>query len=397
MNILVYKDEWAYSVVNLFVDNTIYFLKKKGHIVTIIDANSSDAIKDLLDIFNTQVVDLVINFGKATNPILNDGRPLYDAANTTLLAVYVDHPAYHIPSLTENIKNFLCCFNDKQHVDYVNEILPNHHKISFFLPHGGLKKTFEEDNQIKTFEEYKNQKSIDIVFAGTFLKNIERTWQNDENYLTKLLDEVIELFMYDDYLSIQESFKIIFEKYKIKFSTIGKVQLASLYRMVQDYIRAYTRNYLLKKLVQSGLNITICGNGWESFAKEHKNINYIGALDIKENLELITKAKVLINVTPNFTDGSHERVFTGMLNNTVIFSDKSRYYDEFFEDEENILYYSFNSLEDDIKKLKEILKDDKKLFDISQNAYEIANKHHTWENRVDTMLEMVNLSKLMDK
>jgi spore maturation protein CgeB len=76
---------------------------------------------------------------------------------------------------------------------------------------------------------------------------------------------------------------------------------------------------------------------------------------------------------------------------------RSRYYDEFFEDEKNILYYSFNSLNDDIKKLKEILKDDKKLFDISQSAYKIVVKNHTWENRVDTMLEMVNLSKLMDK
>ena len=47
--------------------------------------------------------------------------------------------------------------------------------------------------------------------------------------------------------------------------------------------------------------------------------------------------------------------------------------------------------------LKEILKDDKKLFDISQSAYKIVVKNHTWENRVDTMLEMVNLSKLMDK
>ena len=41
--------------------------------------------------------------------------------------------------------------------------------------------------------------------------------------------------------------------------------------------------------------------------------------------------------------------------------------------------------------------DDKKLFEISQNAYEIANKYHTWENRVDTILDMVKLSKLMDK
>jgi spore maturation protein CgeB len=397
MNILVYKDEWAYSVVNLFVENSVYFLRKKGHNVTIIDANNSDAINTLLNIFNTQVVDLVINFGKATNPILNDGRPLYDAANTTLLAVYVDHPAYHIPSLTENIKNFLCCFNDKQHVDYINEILPNHHKISFFLPHGGLTKNIEEKNKIKSFIEYKKQKSIDIVFAGTFLNDIEKPWHDNLAYPSKLLDEVFELFMYDDYLSIQEAFKIVFDRNKILFSSIGKIQLSNLYRVVQNYIRSYSRILLIKKLSESGLNITICGNGWENFAKEHKNINYIGALDIKENLELIKKAKVLINVTPTLRNGSHERVFTGMLNNTVLFSDRSRYYDEFFEDEKNILYYSFNSLNDDIKKLKEILKDDKKLFDISQSAYKIVVKNHTWENRVDTMLEMVNLSKLMDK
>lgn len=397
MNILVYKDEWAYSVVNLFVDNTIYFLKKKGHIVTIIDANSSDAIKDLLDIFNTQVVDLVINFGKATNPILNDGRPLYDAANTTLLAVYVDHPAHHIPSLTENIKNFLCCFNDKQHVDYVNEILPNHHKIAFFLPHGGLKKTFEEDNQIKNLEEYKKQKSIDIVFAGTFNKNITKKWEDIIDYPKYILDEVSEILIHDDYASVHKTFNQVCTKYGIKFSTFGKVQLPSTLVEIIGYVRSVKRVELIKKIAKSGLNITICGNGWESFVKEHKNINYIGALNIKENLELIKKAKVLINVTPNFTDGSHERVFTGMLNNTVVFSDKSRYYDEFFEDEKNILYYSFNSLDEDIEKLKNILKDDKKLYEISQNAYEIANKHHTWENRVDTMFEMVNLSKFMDK
>ena len=397
MNILVYKDEWAYSVVNLFVENSVYFLRKKGHNVTIIDANNSDAINILLNIFNTQIVDLVINFGKATNPILNDGRPLYDAANTTLLAVYVDHPTYHISSLTENIKNFLCCFNDKQHVDYINEILPNHHKISFFLPHGGLTKNIEEKNKIKSFIEYKKQKSIDIVFAGTFLNDIEKPWHDNLAYPSKLLDEVFELFMYDDYLSIQEAFKIVFDRNKILFSSIGKIQLSNLYRVVQNYIRSYSRILLIKKLSESGLNITICGNGWENFAKEHKNINYIGALDIKENLELIKKAKVLINVTPTLRNGSHERVFTGMLNNTVLFSDRSRYYDEFFEDEKNILYYSFNSLNDDIKKLKEILKDDKKLFDISQSAYKIVVKNHTWENRVKTKKKIENLSKLMDK
>ncbi|OCL83067.1 hypothetical protein AAW30_01141 [Arcobacter porcinus] len=397
MNIVVYKGEFAYDVVNLFMYNTVHFLEKKAHNVIIIDTYASDGVTQLVEVFNTKIVDLVISFGMANNPILDDGRPLYDAANTTLLAVYVDHPAYHINTLTENIKNFLCCFNDKEHVNYVSDILPNHHKIAFFLPQGGLKKDIEEDSQIQHYEEYKKNKSIDIVFSGTFLEEVDKPWTNNQEYPAKLIDEVIELFLDDDYLSIQGAFKIIFEKYKIKFSAIGKVQLANIYKIVQNYIRYYSRVLLMKELALSGLSVTICGNGWENFAKEHKNINYIGPLDIKDNLELINKAKVLINVTPTLRNGSHERVFTGMLNHTVIFTDKSSYYDEYFEDEKSILYYSFKSLNKDIARLKNILKDSEKLYNISKNAYEIANENHTWENRVDTILEMVALSKSMDK
>lgn len=399
MNILIYKRIFQYDVVNMFIDNTIYFLEKKGHNVIVVDEKKekNNTLNKILETFSNTLVDVVIDFGAVGSHIKFNNECVYNITNSLYLAVIVDHPAYHIQKLSENIKNFLCCFNDKQHVDYINEILPNHHKISFFLPHGGLTSNIEENNQIKNIEDYKKQKSIDIVFAGTFNKDITKKWSEIIDFPKYILDETCEELINDDYSSVHKVFSKICNKYKVKFSTIGKVQLSGILIEIINYIRSVKRVELIKRIAKSGLNITICGNGWENFAKEHKNINYVGALDIKDNLELIKKAKVLVNVTPNFTDGSHERVFTGMLNNTVIFSDKSRYYDEFFEDEENILYYSFNSLEDDIKKLKEILKDDKKLFDISQNAYEIANKHHTWENRVDTMLEMVNLSKLMDK
>lgn len=398
MNIVLFKGKFDYNVVNLFMYEIFHVIKEKGHKVTIIDTCDSNAAHKLSNIFNTEIVDLVISFGMANNPLLNDGRSLYDASNTTLLAFYVDHPSYHLNTLTENIKDFLCCFNDKEHIEYLNEILPTHHKISFFLPQGGLRKGDKrEDRKIKCFEKYKQTKSIDIVFSGTFPGEIIKPWENNEDYPSQLLDEVTELLIYDNYLSVNQAFKIVFDKYKIKFSSIGKVQLANLYSLVQNYLRAYSRIYLLTKLIESGLNITICGNDWDDFAKKYKNINYIGPLDIEENIDLINNAKVLINSSPTLRNGSHERVFTGMLNNTVLFSDRSRYYDEFFEDEKSILYYSFNSLDKDIEKLKAILSDDKKLFEISQNAYEIANKYHTWENRVDTILDMVKLSKLMDK
>lgn len=397
MNILVYKGEFAYDVVNSFMYNTVHFLKKKGHKIILIDTFEPNAGTYLVDAFNKQTIDLVISFGMANNPTLDDGNSLYNVANATILAIYVDHPAYHINSLTENIKNFLCCFNDKHHVDYINEILPNHHKIAFFLPHGGLTKTIGENAKIIGFKTYCKEKSIDILFSGTFMSEKSIFLEDNENFPSVLIHETFELFIKNDYLSIQESFKIIFEKYKIKFSTIGKVQLSNLYKIFQDYVRAYSRTLLIKKLAENNLNITICGDGWSEFVKEYKNINYVGSLDINDNLELIKKAKVLVNITPTLRNGSHERVFSGMLNNAVIFTDRSSYYDEYFENDRNILYYSFNSLDEDVKKLKELLSNDKKLYEMSQNAYDIATKYHTWENRVDTILEMVKLSKLMDK
>lgn len=397
MNIVIYRGKYQYDVVNLFISNVIYFLQKKQFNVTVIDLKESDHMNQIIEIFSTQNIYCVISFnGIGVDIKLDNGQYLYDLVNTIFLSIYVDHPSYHMGRLSENIKNYLCCFNDKEHVEYVNEILPNHHKISFFLPHGGLKKTFKEDSKMNNISKYKKQKSIDIVFAGTYQKNIDKKWAEENGFPKYILDEVSEILIHDDYASVHKTFNQVCTKYGIKFSTFGKVQLPSILVEIIGYVRSVKRVELIKKIAKSGLNITICGNGWESFVKEHKNINYIGALNIKENLELIKKAKVLINVTPNFTDGSHERVFTGMLNNTVLFSDRSRYYDEFFENEKDILYYSFNSLDKDIERLKAILSDDKKLFEISQNAYEIANKYHTWENRVDTMIEMVNLSKFMD-
>ena len=46
--------------------------------------------------------------------------------------------------------------------------------------------------------------------------------------------------------------------------------------------------------------------------------------------------------------------------------------------------------------MKNLINDDEKLFTMSKSAYKIANKHHTWDNRVDKIVEMVNLSKYMD-
>ena len=170
---------------------------------------------------------------------------------------------------------------------------------------------------------------------------------------------------------------------------------------MMNYIRAYKRVTLLKRLAENNLKIVLSGNRWDDFLKDlpeniASNIIYKNGLDIKETLKLVRKSKVMVNLSAILSNGSHERVFSGMLNQSVVFTDKSSYYDEYFVDEKNILYYSFNSLDKDINKLKKILSDDKKLYDMSFDAYDIVIKSHTWRNRVDKILEIIQLSKEMD-
>ena len=178
MNILLYKGTYQYNVINEFINNCINILKNKNCNVIVIDEKleQENTFNKIVETFSNILIDVVIDFGAVGSHIKFNNECIYNITNSTYLAIFVDHPAYHIGKLSENIKNYLCCFNDKQHVEYINSLLPNHHKIAFFLPHGGLAGSNKEKKQNSTFSEYKKQKSIDVVFAGTFLNNIEKPW-----------------------------------------------------------------------------------------------------------------------------------------------------------------------------------------------------------------------------
>lgn len=394
MNILIYKGDFQYGVINLFIENISITLQEIGHNTLIVDLREEESINQIINIFSTKIIDCVIAFGGVGADLKINNQSIYDVVNTTYLAIFVDHPAHLLSRVIEPIRNYLISFVDKEHVDYVNEMLPQNHKISFFLPHGGL---CNEKQVINKFDVYKNEKEIEILFSGTYMGKIQKKWEVDNIFPNELIEKVCNELIYNDYSSIHKTFYKVFEKSGIKFSLISKAQLSKIFVQVITYVRQYKRNILIEKLAERGLKITICGRNWNNFVSKYKNIDYRGILSIEETIELIKKSKVLLNSTPNFTNGSHERVFTGMLNHAVVFSDRSKYYDNTFKDEKEILYYSFNSLDNDIDKLINYLSKDEKLFEITQKAYSIADQEHRWENRVDTILQMIELSKRLDQ
>ncbi len=86
MNIVLFKGKFDYNVVNLFMYEIFHVIKEKGHKVTIIDTCDSNAAHKLSNIFNTEIVDLVISFGRANDPLLMMVGPYMMYQDTILLA-----------------------------------------------------------------------------------------------------------------------------------------------------------------------------------------------------------------------------------------------------------------------------------------------------------------------
>lgn len=393
MKILIYKGSSQYGALNLFSELLQKSFNKIGHSIQIFDLTTQNAYQNLIELLSTNIYDLIIGFNGMGCELLVGDESIYNITKTHFLGIFVDHPAHHMSRLTAPSHFFLASFLDKTHIDFIQNIIPDSQKIKFFMPLAGIEESIDS---WENFEKYKQTKDIDILFTGSYFGAPKKEWENNPNLPTKILDEATKLLIDNDYMNVKEAFDIVFEKNKMRFSIIGAAQTATLISFVISYIRQYKRDVILKKLFHSGLPITLYGLGWEPIAKEFKNVNYAGNISTEETAKLTTKAKVIVNLNANFTNGGHDRVFTGMLNGAVVFTDRSHYYDEFYQDKENYLLYSLHSLDKDIEQLRTFLQDDKKLFEMAKKSYAITKQNQTWDIKAKEIEELILFAKTIN-
>ncbi len=392
MQILIYKGNSQYDAFDSFNTSLKNALQHRGHNVDTFDLIQENTFNKLLEIFTVKKYDLIIGINGIGCYIKIGEELIYNVIKTFFLGIFVDHPIYHMSRLSDHSYYFMASFVDKDHVDFLQNTLPDNQALKFFMPLSGEK--YKEE--IKNLDEYKTLKDIDILFTGSNFGIPEKNWKNVEYFPCYILDEIAEELINNDYISVEDAQNKIFNKYKIKFSSISKAQLSNILSLIVNYVRQYKRDVILKKIFQTKLNITVYGKNWEDVVKDYENVIYKGEVSLTESMQLTKRAKIVINLNTNFVNGGHDRVFTGMLNQAVVFTDKSKYYDEYYEDKKDYLTYSFSTLDEDILKLKEYITDDKKLFDMANSAYNITKENHSWDERVKYLENMVSLAKIMN-
>lgn len=309
---------------------------------------------------------------------LEDGMPYLNAFQVPFYNYLVDHPLYHHAALKHQFANYSVICIDTCHKAYVEQYYPNIAQVCY-LPLGAMKAGMEKSW---------NQKRFELLFLGTYEPEQELYEQLNE-YPVDHKKEVITLIemMESDTELTQEA---ALETY---LNEQGEILTAKEFtrRLNQDYLAdKYLRNVRRRQEVlaaaESDIPFTVMGHGWEEIRElERKNVTIRPGVGFAASIQMIADAKMLLNTTPGFHGGLHDRVYSSMINGTVCLTERSRFAERVLQDGKDAVFYDSKKSEDLQESLVKLYEDPEWMMEIAARAKQKALEKHTWEARVEEL------------
>ncbi|MBO6133784.1 MAG: glycosyltransferase family 1 protein [Lachnospiraceae bacterium] len=328
--------------------------------------------------------------GLISDPCLcqRDGRDpvFFKETGIPIINMVVDHPYYYHEALSNVPPNYHQICIDNNHIRYMQRFFPNI-DANHYLPLAGTHLDFSPPIQNELGLLPMENRVHNIVFTGNYvppesydeqLKSLDKPVQDFYQALFmelvacpyKTLEETAER-------RIKEAFGAAADDEYLK-SCFSQTIFLDL------KLRHYFRGQILKTLTDAGIKVTVFGSGYERLPLLHpENLEIHGNVDSERCLKEISRAKISLNVMPWFKDGTHDRVYSSMLNGSVCLSDHSKALDLEFSDGEDILFYDLKRPEEAAEKASRLLSDTKALTAIANTAYLKASKSGTWADRAD--------------
>ncbi len=376
--IVLYKGQSQYDVLRVFTDQLAEAFRRLQQKTVVVDLIAADAEEQLKKAFS-QPCDFVFSFNGIGIDIKLGEKSLYDALGTVFVYALVDDPLHHIPRLETPCNNVLVTCVDRYHI-YIMPYL-NQYRTFGFLPHGGC--VLKDDNTEK-------ERDVDILFSGSFRDPEEyyQTWKDYPIVMRKILEDTIENALGKENQWLTTSVQEVIAARNLYLDPYLSKKLLMILPLADRYIRMKRRKECLEVLAKAGFKIKVFGNGWDK-ASFVKNFEVHPAINFNDLLKIIARSKIVLNIVPSFIEGSHERVFTAMLNRAVAVTDCNTYYEKEFVADKNIVTYSWGKLNELPDKIYDLLKNEEKRKRIAEEGYKEAIKNHTWTVRALSIIQMV--------
>ncbi len=309
-----------------------------------------------------------------------DGTPVLDLIEGPFYDYILDHPLFHYNCLSAKAKNFHAILLDEAQEAYVKRYYKGV-KSSFAMPLGASEAVSMEKRS-------KNPDSV--LFMGSY-DSEEKLYGIIEmapEPLKSLMKEVLERRIAEPTLPMEHAFTEVLARRSMELED-GKFSLfMNQMYAVDAFVRNYFRREAIEALAKGNVPVTIIGEGWHRCRKlDERYISFGKEVEFGLSFEKIAKEHILLNNSPFFNRGAHDRIFAGMANHCVVLTDENPYLRRNLKDGENIMLYSLKDTKSIKDRAEELLTNPVRCKEIQEAAYKEFLENHTWECRAKQLLQ----------
>lgn len=384
--ILLFKGTSQYDVVRHFIDDLGTAFRILGREVLILDLASNKYNVQLVQDAFSKECDFVCGYNLNGHDLGlgHEGIKFLRDMAIPYIGILVDSPLYLSVKFRDintigMPDNFLITCIDKNHL----EILDHYGKVglSTFLPHAG--------SYAQGISEYKDMasRSKDIFFCGTYSKP---TISWTQHPLSSLLNDVLEIMLSAENIQVYDALQQVLRMKNYVLSPDFFKRILDVVVHVDIYVRNVRRARMLTELADAGIKVSLYGNGWEQLPCT-QSFDVHKAVSFDESLRIMADSKIVLNYTSFFSHGSHERVFSAMLNGAVALTDTNGYWKEQFVEDKEIVTYSIALQNQLPQKINTLLADLLRLDAIAQEGQKKAEQNHTWKARAQEIIGHVQM------
>ncbi len=309
-----------------------------------------------------------------------DGTPVLDMMDGPFYDYILDHPLFHYNCLSAKAKNFHAILLDEAQEAYVKCYYQGV-KNTLMMPLGAT----------EAFSKEKRTKEPDcVLFIGSY-DSEEKLYEMIEmapEPIKTLSKQVLERRLELPEQTMENLFREVLKERGMELDDARFALFMNHMYPVDAYVRNHFRRKAIDCLVKYHVPVKIVGEGWEKYRSFDEDfVKREVSVEFGLSFEKIAKEHILLNNSPFFNFGAHDRIYAGMANHCVVLTDENPYLKRTLKDRENIMLYSLKN-EKRLKDMAEELLTNYTLCkDIQENAYQEFLKKHTWECRVRQLLE----------
>lgn len=374
------------NTLNVFSDQLRLEFEALGYEILIFDLkNSMQSLGMLYAELQKCPITAMIGFNNTLFGLKTaSGVNVWEELGIPCINILVDHPYWYGSILRNSPSNCLVLCVDRNHMNFVNRFYPTI-EMNGFLAHGGTVGAAEICKM--------TSRTIDVMYAGSLLiKYIDKPdfskWSFDAR---GVCEATIAYLLEHPEETIEDTLEKQLKEAQVQLQEQELCAFISDCVYIERIVSSHFREKIMRTIAEAGIHLELYGEGWEDCEWiSLPNVNYKGLISPEEVLEKMDDTRIVLNTFPWFKDGSHERIFNGMLRGCVIASDYSGYLQEIMPDD---LWCGFSLAEEDIAalpaRIKALLADEEKLQKMSDAGYRFALEGHTWQQRARELHEDV--------